>query len=332
MEYIYKQSLKGKIALCIVIAVLLIAIIGSVFVVLSKKDNNATGSTYQEGMVMTATPSIRYGSINNGLRFTAEISPETYEEVMSDPNKSFGLVIAAFQSYLEADTEEGTGNVDWINAFKNSSLAMINMEEIIPAANTMADGTLIDYKLSGVLLNIKYENTNKQFLGVAYVKTVDGDNVSYKYASFPDGLSYKECAYSYAYIAAERLNSSAVSSEHLAQEDIDLLKGVIDKSVDLANGLATPMLDGSTYTVTLSDKEKNLAVGEELNIEVDVAEGIKTPVWWQSSDATIATVKNGVVMAHKEGTTTIYAIVAGEAYTCVITVGEVQANTEAVTE
>ena len=117
---------------------------------------------------------------------------------------------------------------------------------------------------------------------------------------------------------------------YLSQADIDTLNNVINNSVDLANGLTEPTADSSFYAVTLSDVSKTIGGDEEFAIKVDIAEAVPTSIWWQSSDTTVATVKDGVVTALKEGTTTITAFVAGKEYKCVVTVGEVQENTEAV--
>ena len=330
MENSYQKSRFGKIVLWIIVAVLLITAVGAI-VVFNRKDNkpveeNAT--TYQSGMVMTAVPTVRL-SEPTGVRFTAQITPELYNEVTADENKVFGMVIAPISYFMKVDVDEVPGDCDWLKEFENEALTVLTMDDITPYAYTEPDGTLIEYRLNGAITNILYKNTNLQFLGVAYVKTTDGENITYKYASHPDGLTYKQCAYSFAYVAAERLNSYVVRNEHLAQADLDMLNGVINNSVDLANGLTEATDDGSAYAVTLSDIAKTLKVDEEFTIKVDIAEAVKTSIWWQSTDTNVAVVENGVVKAVGEGTATINVYVAGEEYTCAITVGEVTETPEA---
>ena len=335
MDNTYKQSKKGTVVVWVLVVILLVIAGGAVFVVFNKKDSEPkqenAGSYYQEGMVMSGAPTMRLGE-PTGIRYTAIISPETYQTVTEDKNKCFGMVLAPISYFTKADSEEASGNVDWLTEFAKDELVVLTLEDIKPYAITEVDGTLIEYRLNGAISNIKYANTNLQFLGVAYIKTTDGESVSYKYASFPEGLNYKQCSSSYAYLAAEKLNALVVRSEYVSQVDLDLLNYVVDCSVDLANGLSESDLNDSKYTVTLSDTSKALKVNEKFSIKADIAEKVKTPIWWQSSNPTIATVKDGVITALKPGVTTVSAFVAGEEYKCVITVEDVQKNTEAVEE
>jgi hypothetical protein len=332
MDNTYSMGGKRKFITWILVAVLLVAAVGAVFVVFNKKDNKDggnTGTNIQQGMVMMASPNVRINE-PTGVRFIAEISPELYNEVMADETKQFGMVLAPISYFMKVDLGEVSGDCDWMHAFEDEELTVLYIDGIIPYAITEPDGTLLGYRMNGAISNVKYGNTNLQFLGIGYVITTDGENVSYKYASFPDGLSYKQCSRSFAYVAAERLNECAVLTTYLSQADIDTLYNVINNSVDLANGLTEPTADSSFYAVTLSDVSKTIGVDEEFAIKVDIAEAVPTSIWWQSSDTTVATVKDGVVTALKEGTTTITAFVAGKEYKCVVTVGEVQENTEAV--
>ena len=335
MDRSYKTGGKGKIIAWILVAVLLVAAVGAIFVVFNKKDKEkeqvAVASTFQEGMVINSMPTLRMGT-NSGVRFTVRITPEVYNDVMNDEKKDFGMVLAPISYFMKVDLGEVSGDVDWMKEIEKESLAVLHLDEIYPYAVTEADGTLIEYKLNGVIASVKYSNTNLQFLGVGYIRTTDGEDVSYKYASFPEDVSYKQCAYSYAYLAGQRLNALVVSNEYVADSDLALLNSIINNSVDVANSLAEPTDDGSTYAVTLSELSKTLEINEEFTLEVDIAEGVKTPIWWQSSDPTVATVKNGVITAISEGETEISAFVAGEEYKCLITVGEVEENTEAVAE
>lgn len=330
MENSYQKSRFGKIVLWIIVSILLITAVGAI-VVFNRKDNkpveeNAT--TYQSGMVMMAVPTVRLNE-PTGVRFTAQITPELYNEVMADENKVFGMVIAPISYFMKVDVDEVPGDCDWLKEFEKETVTVLTMDDISPYAYTESDGTLVEYRMNGAITSILYKNTNLQFLGIGYVKTTDGENITYKYASHPDGLTYKQCAYSFAYVAAERLNSYVVRNEHLAQADLDMLNGVINNSVDLANGLTEATDDGSAYAVTLSDIAKTLKVDEEFTIKVDIAEAVKTSIWWQSTDTNVAVVENGVVKAVGEGTATINVYVAGEKYTCAITVGEVTETPEA---
>ena len=323
MENNYEKKNVFKIIAIILASLLILAGVVGVIAVLTKdKDVEERPNYIQEGIVMNAKPTLRLND-PSGVRFTAVISPELAYEVQADENKEFGMVLAPISYFMKVDLGESYTETDWLNAFAEENLTVLTLTGL-PRQVATEDGTTLEYQFNGGITNILYGNTNLQFLGIAYVQTTDGENVSYKYASFPEGLSYKQCSYSYAYLAAETLNSYVVGSTHLAQSDLDLCNSVINKSVDLANGLSEDEMtdDGSTYAVTLSETAKTLKVGETLSLEVDIAEGVKVPVWWMSDNSSVATVKDGVITAVSNGTVNIHALVAGEKYTCVVTVGE----------
>lgn len=332
MNYSYKQKKTGKVLAWLLTIILLIAAAGAVFVVLNKKDSDNTGSvdngggnnvdsevtTIQEGLVMSAMPDFRLNE-PIGLRYTTIISPELYNEVSKDENKSFGTLFGPLRFFTQVDTGESYEKIDWIKEFEKNELDP-SFVESKPVAITSADGSLSHYIHKASIANIPYQGVNMQLLGIGFVKTVDGENVSYKYASLPEGLSYQDYACSYAYAAAEMLNERAALDLYMPQSNIDILKGVINQSVDLVAGLVEPTDNGSTYSVTLSETAKDLKLDEEFTINVEIAEEIPTSIWWQSTDMTVAIVKDGVVKAVGEGSATINVFVAGEKYTCSITV------------
>ena len=205
------------------------------------------------------------------------------------------------------------------------------MEDCGIVTKSQADGTVIEHYIQGSITNVMYQNTNLDFMAFAFVKTVDGEEVSYKYASYPDGVNYKTQARSLAYLAAEALNDNVSNLTYYSSEDVAFMKGVINNSVDLAKQLAAPTEDNSVYAVTLSKTEKTLKVGTEFTLKVTIAESVKVPVWWKTSDASVVTVKDGVVTATGIGEAMITAHVAGEKYVCVIHVtetGEVETDEE----
>lgn len=325
----YQKTSVARIIAIILACILAVAGITGLFVVIANKNKEDARPNYiQEGLVMNAKPTLRL-SDPSGIRFTAKISNELAYEVNANENKSFGMVLAPVSYFMKVDTRESYKEIDWINAFAEESLTSIALDGSARQVAS-ADGTTLEYNFNGAIVGVKYKNTNLQFLGIAYVKTTDGENVSYRYASFPEGISYKQCAYSYAYVVAETLNNYYVGNLHLAQSDLEMCKGVINNSVDLANGLSEEDKtdDGSTYAVTLSTTEKTLAVGEQLKLDVEIAEGVKVPIWWLSENSSIASIKDGTVTANAEGSVKVYAIVAGKEYSCVITVSNT--NTEAV--
>ncbi len=324
MNYSYKQNKKGKAIAWILVLVLLIAAAGAVFVAFNKKENKPTvepeaTTNLQEGLVMSEKASFRFKD-SLGLTFTMEISPEMYEEVSKDENKTFGIVIGPIKYFRQVDTGEGFDKIDWIKEFEEKELNVSCLEGDVLAV-TAEDGTLSHYILNGSIVNVPYQGVNTRIVGFGYLKTVDGENVSYKYAALPEGVSYEDYACAYMYAAADLLNEIEVLDLYMAQSDIDILKSVINQAVDLAHGLEAPTDDGSTFSVTLSEVAKDLKIGEEFILDVEIAEPVRMSIWWQSTDTSVAVVKDGVIKAVGEGSATINVFVAGEKYTCEITVG-----------
>ncbi len=210
----YGKNRALKTIALIVASLLLVGAIAASIIVLTKK--NAGKGYIQDGMLMQPEATIRLKD-PTGVRFSVNIEPELYREVEGNENKTFGIMIAPLSYYLKVDTGNSLEERDWINDFKKVNQVYIDLEDIHPYAVTNPDGTLLHYQLNGVVVNVKYKNTNLEFLGIAYVKTVDGENVSYKYAGYPDGVSYKECAYSFAYLAGQSLNENEALNTYYSE-------------------------------------------------------------------------------------------------------------------
>ena len=286
----------------------------------TKKPNSGSdGSLVQDGMEMDLE--FRFGS-PSGIRFKTRVSSELAKEVANDPNKSFGGIIAPLAYFEKVDTGKPFEEQDWIKNFEKNELDPMFFENMSLGNITTSDGTFLNHYSNFSIVNIKYKNTNLPFLGIGYVKTTDGENVSYTYASLPEDTTYRDFAVSYASLAAKCLNEEKVSGTYYSAEDLALLNKIVNDSVDLANGLEAATDDGSQYTVTLSETEKKMKVGEKFTLTAEIAEKVGLPVWWQSSDYDVATVNNGEVTAVGDGTAEISAFVAGQEYVCTVTVGE----------
>ena len=321
-----KKKRKGKLIAIILAAVLAVAAVVGIFVAVFNKKASAK-SMVQQGLVMHEIPKL-YLAEDKGICFKASVSPKLKQEVEADADKSLGMLIAPLSYFLQVDVDNQPNKVDWIAEFEKEGLAVITMEDCGIVTKSQADGTVIEHYIQGSITNVMYQNTNLDYMAFAYVKTVDEEDVSYKYASYSDGVNYKTQARSLAYLAAEALNDNVSNLTYYSSEDVAFMKGVINHSVDLAKQLTAPTADNSVYAVTLSKTEKTLKVGTEFTLKVTIAESVKVPVWWKTSDANVVTVKDGVLTAHGKGTATVYAVVAGETYACEITVDDKEESTK----
>ena len=328
-----KKGGKKWVAILVAVVLAVVAVLGVMAFLIKPEENKAEGYL-QEGLEKYAEPELRLAE-PQGIRFKASVSPELKQEVENDENKSLGMIIAPLNYFLKVDTKDSLAETDWVGRFNEESMTVLYYDNCGINTKVQPNGTVIGHYIQCSITNIFYKNTNLEFMAFAYVKTVDGENESYKYASYPQEYSYKTQARSLAYLTAEALNNKAANNVHYSNADIEIMNGFINNSVDYANGLEEATLDGSKYTVSLSINEKTLKLGEEIQIDVEIAENVKVPIWWKTEAETVASVSNGVVKATGVGTTRIIVYVAGEEYTCAITVtetGEVDLETNSETQ
>lgn len=319
-DYGVKKKGKGKLIAIILASVLSVAaVVGVSAVIFKKHKEESVPVLVQEGLVMKESPEIMLGT-PTGLRFKANVTAELKKEVKKDSNKSFGMVMAPVTSFIAVDTGDTPYETDWMAAFEEQDVEYYSSEGVDAITKSYADGTVIEHFIQCGLAETSYHKTNVEYVAIAYVKTMDGQNASYKYATFPDGMSYKTQGRSLAYLAAEKLNERSVNYSYYSSSDVTFLRTTINNSVDNANKLTAPTQDNSKYSVTLSETEATMKLGKELTLTATIAEKVKLPIWWTTSDETVVTVKNGVVTATGVGSARITAHVAGEQYSCWITV------------
>ena len=317
-----RRSKKGMIVGIIGIVLAILAAIGLIAVLFNPNESQKRRVSYvAKGLEMYEEPEIRLDE-PNGIRFRARITPELKKEVESDPNKSFGFVIAPLTYFLKADVSGNVQERDWINEFKKSNTAHLETESIRVSTKYSSDGRVLEHYIMGGIVNVLYSNVNTDFTAFAFVKTTNGEESGYRYASYPKGTTYKTQSRSLAYVTAKALNDYMVNKTHYSSEDLATMYEFIDQSADRANGLEEPILDGSKYAVTLTESAKTLTKGNEFELGVVITEKVTLPIWWMTSEASVAVVKNGKITAKGAGEATVTAVVAGEVYECKITVLE----------
>ena len=183
------------------------------------------------------------------------------------------------------------------------------------------------YEVYGSIGDLLYDNLARDFFGIAYQKTTtsegDGVTVSYRYASFENGINVRSAAYV----------ASAAYEDTSDEEDKELLEGFIGKAFCQKAGMTEDEADaemasgGPEWTAALSKSSLQLYVGggEKLSAhgvdgDVTIDLGVSS---WKSDNAEIASVDStGAVKALKAGETQITANVGGKTASCQVTVLE----------
>ena len=180
-----------------------------------------------------------------------------------------------------------------------------------------------DYMVRFRLQNVFYKNINRDFVCMLVLATNTGNGFTYQYNSYQSGVNYRSNARSIAYVAAASLNAHALGMETFDEAQLARLKGYINQSVDLANGLEESTDDGSKVIMEVSPTgPKTVSVGETFKVEVSYfPENVNYPIWYRSTDTSILTVDDqGNVKALKAGTAVIGVYIAGETYGITVTV------------
>ena len=271
----------------------------------------ANGLTMQSGAQLSME--------ERALRFTCDITTELYNEVQADTSKSLGMLVMPRKFFDQVNTENYT-YIDWIKAFDaaglNSYIYHVYEESGI---GTTGSGYYMRIKL----YDIGFGAINQEIvaLGVLATTATNG-NVTYKYSALPIGVTYRDNARSMAYVAAATLNAQALGMANHSADDVAVLKGYINDSVDKANGKTEATDDGSMYAFTTNiTAPQKLSIGESFTVVTTISPNVNVPVWYRSSDESIIEVdESGKVTAKGKGTAVVGVYVAGESYGITVTV------------
>ena len=253
------------------------------------------------------------------MRFRCNLTTDLYNEVKSDENKEIAILVFPTK-YFDEVNENGYTYMDWITAFESAGKTdYIYLPYGDSNIGKAADSYYMRYKLC----DIPYASINEKFTCLGVLKITDADgNVSYKYAELASGDTYQSAARSMSGLAGDSLNAYAIGEESFTEQQLTILKGFINESVDEANGLTESTNDGSTYSFTVDSTDtRMLSIGEtfKLNVEIVPAENVR--VRYYSTDKCVLTVDaQGNVTALKAGTAEILVCVAGETFSITVTV------------
>jgi len=190
----------------------------------------------------------------NGIRFVAEMDAGTYSTVTS-ANGTFGMIIIP-ESYRNTyATQIASAENDYVKAFEGVTL--LNIEGITPYEDNGS------YRINGVMSNVRYDNMNVSFVGIAYYKIGDAYTYVDNHATVPSRSVYQvamsalydlEKTYTdaeYAYLDGYKYLAECKAS-NMAQPDAVAVKAYTDNLKALRSSF-----DGTTVNFN-SDAELSL--------------------------------------------------------------------------
>ena len=255
-------------------------------------------------------------SLDPAIRFTCLLENSLIEEIDGDSKKKAGMLMAPLD-YFDAVNPNNYTYMDWVKEFDTAGKTYV-LGLFDGYKKYDADTSYVIFNLSNVL----YKNMNRKFVAMGVIITTDGENVSYQYSAFTDGVDYRSNARSVAYVASAALNANELGMETFDDAKLTKLKSYVNMSVDYANGLEESTNDNSMYELKiLSGESKTLAVGETFEGKTEIKPSVEVPIWYRSSDTSILTVDDtGKVTAVKKGSAKVRIFLAGIEHTVTVTV------------
>lgn len=238
---------------------------------------NETNINFNESISVFSNPTIRLDD-NEGLKFAAKIA--NYDQANE---YNYGMIIIP-TDYLTDN--EITG--DYVNAFKAKDIDIIDLTCLVNHADYDGDGYVEDY-IQGTITDIKYNNINRLFTGIAYIKDSSGN---YLYTStVNDSISrlasekllevkstdanYQKY-FKFANLGVNQLNG-VPEAEANSEANFDLL---VDSSINIGFGkiLSGEKINLSqspsiNYAVTYSSSNEDVVIVDNNGYVSGIAEG-----------------------------------------------------------
>ncbi len=241
-----------------------------------------------------------------GIKYTAKIAKESYNEnakyyVMIIPTgwlTKYNLSESydATCDYYEVLTEAGK-----TASFDNPSQRTMNVMEATPKL----DGDY--YYFNGSITDVKYENSFRDFFGVAYME-VNGERT---YAEFETSENVR----SVSQVASAALNDK---TNNWTTDEKASLKAMVQKAYNAkqdddyttVENVALPTISAESVSIAL-EKGKTY----QLSAPTGIPENLGVGVEWSTNNDCVTVDENGLLTIAKTGDATVTATVLGEDYT-----------------
>lgn len=235
---------------------------------------------------------------NHGIRFVAKVTEP------AEDSKYYVMIAPA--AWVDGkDLSDGNTN-DYYDEFTKANKEFINLECTPVPVDENKDDTTDYYIVRGTISRVKYNNTNRQFFGVAYEEKADGTRV---YAS-----NQSEGIRSCVYVAGTALNTGVAENNDTAAS---ILNTMINNAYNKVVLGKSEMDEQEEAVFALPEIPAYNSVGTELDFCVNGAEGLDLPaIEWNVEKAesaqSIFDKNNKLVIFDNEGTIKVSTKVAGQ--------------------
>ncbi|MBP5466802.1 MAG: Ig-like domain-containing protein, partial [Clostridia bacterium] len=263
----------------------------------------------------------------SGIRFGAAMSNDYYSSFFdkegnpTDETREFGTVIAP-TTYFNG-ISAGSDYIAELLA-KKAAGTVAKEPLIILCTPFQKSGSAEDspWYINGSIANILYNNYNRSFTGICFIRTGTAGNYSYTYANFG---SFDAISRSVIDVAVKASNDTDAD---LTESEMAILGGLVKYGVNKANGVSEADKENApSITVSIDNSDVLYGVGETATLSATVSPSLGLQVVFSSSDDTVATVLNGNnLLCLKSGTATITASCGGYTDTFDITVCDYTVN------
>lgn len=282
-----------------------------------------------------------------GIRFGARLGVGAYVEptdgAETGTSVSYGVAIFPVNllEYCGIDYAEYNPNLDYVSLITVKGAAyfeylqqqqqgkpVVYETESVPVPVYAEDDKENPqyYEVYGSIGDLLYNNLSRDFFGIAYQKmtTSEGDSVSvsYRYASFENGINVRSAAY---------VASAAYADT--SEEKQSVLDGFLNRAFLQQSGVseeAAASAPAPDWTAALSQSSLNLYVdgGAKLSAHGVYKDAtIDLGASWTSGNEAVASVDStGAVKAISAGETEITANVGGKEVSCKVTVSVREPN------
>lgn len=230
-----KLSLRNKLLTLVLGIVAALCFVFGAGVVTTVNGEAASATNFK----LAPNASIRLNEGSTGIRFTATM--DTYDE-----SATYGFVIVP-AVYLNGITE------NYVPALEAKYDTLINLKSNVVESK---DG---GYEIRGSIANIRYNNIDLDFVGIAYEKNANGN---YAYAEFESVDAVARSVYT----VATKAYIDDLANDTFDEDDDLIIKGFMDKAVAKKSGITETEFNAGTvgtYKLAFASDTLNANFGEK---------------------------------------------------------------------